>query len=126
MSDFRCSLFNLFLIADELSNCNVYSLSTGNIPEIWYCVGYICIYYLQCNELDDVDVQIASTPAEVINECDITLACLSDSFAVKEVTAMSTYPTERKTAMSTYPTERKRTLESYFAKFGTVEIAKNH
>ena len=75
--------------------------------------SYICIYYLQCNELDDVDVQIASTPAEVINECDITLACLSDSFAVKEVTAMSTYPTER-----------KRSLESYFAKFGTVELAK--
>ena len=65
-------------------------------------VGYICIYYLQCNELDDVDVQIANTPAEVINECDITLACLSDSFAVKEVTAMSTYPRGIKLSLVSY------------------------
>ena len=63
---------------------------------------HVCIYYLQCNELDDVDVQIANTPAEVINECDITLACLSDSFAVKEVTATSTYPTERKCTLESY------------------------
>lgn len=41
--------------------------------------------YIQCSEMGDIDVQVASTPAEVINECDITLACLADSFAVKEV-----------------------------------------
>ena len=108
------SNLNLFLITDELSNCNVYSLLTGNIPEIWYCVGYICIYYLQCNELDDVDVQIANTPAEVINECDITLACLSDSFAVKEVTAMSTYLTERKRSLvSKSGTENCKNIKSF-------------